>query len=122
MPAGRPRIQIDWEELDKLCGIQATEVEIAQWFGCTVDTIENACKRDKGVNFSEYFEQKRVPGKISLRRKQFQIAMDGNVTMLIWLGKQYLGQADKFSMTDQAGEGFTFSKDKKKVEPEDEES
>lgn len=34
--------------------------------------------------------------KISLRRKQIQLADDGDRTMLIWLGKQHLGQRDKF--------------------------
>jgi hypothetical protein len=32
--------------------------------------------------------------KIRLRRAQLRLAIDGNVTMLIWLGKQYLGQSD----------------------------
>tara|TARA_Y100001963_G_C6497774_1_gene316461 strand:- start:167 stop:364 length:198 start_codon:yes stop_codon:yes gene_type:complete len=32
--------------------------------------------------------------KIELRKKQWEVAMDGNVQMLIWLGKQYLGQRD----------------------------
>jgi hypothetical protein len=31
---------------------------------------------------------------MSLKRKQFDMAMKGNVTMLIWLGKQTLGQRD----------------------------
>ena len=34
-------------------------------------------------------------GKASLRRKQYEVAMGGNCTMLVWLGKQYLGQTDK---------------------------
>ena len=33
--------------------------------------------------------------KIELREKQWELAMMGNVQMLIWLGKQYLGQSDK---------------------------
>ena len=32
---------------------------------------------------------------MSLRRQQFKSAEAGNVTMQIWLGKQYLGQTDK---------------------------
>ena len=32
--------------------------------------------------------------KIDLKKKQWEVAMDGNVQMLIWLGKQYLGQQD----------------------------
>src|SRR5215468_6505612 len=30
--------------------------------------------------------------RIALRRRQFEADDDGNPTMLIWLGKQYLGQ------------------------------
>ena len=33
--------------------------------------------------------------KVAIKEKQFQVAMDdGNVQMLIWLGKQYLGQSE----------------------------
>ena len=32
--------------------------------------------------------------KIALREKQWEKAMSGDVKMLIWLGKQYLGQKD----------------------------
>lgn len=92
---GRPRIEIDWNEFDKLCGLQCSLEEIAGWFNCSVDTIENRVKEVHGITFSEYFKQKRSSGKISLRRKQYETAMSGNVSMLIWLGKQYLNQKDK---------------------------
>ena len=32
--------------------------------------------------------------KLSLRHWQFNAARGGNIQMLIWLGKQYLGQRD----------------------------
>ena len=32
--------------------------------------------------------------KLALRKKQFDVAMQGNVQMLIWLDKQYLEQSD----------------------------
>ena len=96
---GRPRIEIDWKELDKLCGLQCSLEEIAGWFNCSVDTIEARIKETHGMTFPEYFAQKRSGGKISLRRKQYETAMSGNVSMLIWLGKQYLGQVDKQETT-----------------------
>ena len=34
-------------------------------------------------------------GKASLRSAQFKAALAGNATMLIWMGKQLLGQRDK---------------------------
>ena len=35
-----------------------------------------------------------IEEKIALRIKQWEMAMDGDVRMLIFLGKQYLGQKD----------------------------
>jgi hypothetical protein len=92
---GRPLIEIRWDEFDKLCSLQCTLIEIAGWFNCSIDTIENKVKEAHSVTFSEYYAQKRSGGKVSLRRKQFETAMSGNPTMLIWLGKQYLAQSDK---------------------------
>lgn len=97
----RPKIKIDWTQFDKLCHIQCTIEEISAWFDCSVDTIERAVRREKKVGFAEYFGQKRKNGAISLRRKQYELAMNGNVTLLIWLGKQYLGQSDKLEQKSQ---------------------
>ena len=33
--------------------------------------------------------------RINLLKKQYDVAMSGNVSMLIWLGKNELGQVDK---------------------------
>lgn len=90
---GRPRVNIDKEQFEKLCAIQCTEQEIAGFFGCHIDTVNNWCKRTYKKTFSDIYEQKSVPGKISLRRTQFRLA-ERNATMAIFLGKQYLGQRD----------------------------
>jgi hypothetical protein len=43
----------------------------------------------------------KAEGNISLRRKQWQMAVEkGNVVMLIWLGKQMLGQVNERLDTD----------------------
>lgn len=39
-----------------------------------------------------------------LRREQYKAAMGGNTTMLIWLGKQLLGQSDKSEQTVKVDE------------------
>ena len=31
---------------------------------------------------------------VELGKKQWEVAMEGDVTMLVWLGKNYLGQTD----------------------------
>jgi hypothetical protein len=91
----RPRKELNWIELDKLCLIHATRKEISDWFECSEDTIDRRCQEEFGISFAAYYDQKSVNGKMSLRRKQYEQAMCGNTTMLLWLGKQYLGQKDK---------------------------
>tara|TARA_R100000808_G_C2132505_1_gene141436 strand:- start:744 stop:1115 length:372 start_codon:yes stop_codon:yes gene_type:complete len=89
----RPRKEIDWEEVDKLCALQCTLNEIAGWFDCSEDTIQRAIKREFDVSFAVYYKKKSSRGKISLRRSQFRLA-ENNASMAIWLGKQYLGQSE----------------------------
>lgn len=90
---GRPKKEIDAEQFKGLCNIQCTLPEIAGWFKCSEDTIERWCKRELKQTFAEAYKMYSVGGKISLRRSQFRMA-ESNVTMAIWLGKQYLGQKD----------------------------
>jgi hypothetical protein len=92
---GRPRKQIDWVQFDKLCFMFCTESEIASWFDCSIDTIENAVQREKGVRFADYYKQKSDGGKTAIRRAQLSTALGGSVAMQIWLGKQKLGQRDQ---------------------------
>ncbi len=92
---GRPKKEIDIKQFENLCGLMCTEEEIAGWFNCSVDTIERWCKREYKVTFAEIFKRLSSKGKLSLRRAQFRIAENGNATMAIWLGKQYLGQSDR---------------------------
>lgn len=94
MAKGRPRIEIDEEAFKKLCGIQCTLDEVASFFNCSPDTIERWCKRELKITFAEAFKKHSANGKISLRRWQFKMA-EHNVSMAIWLGKQYLGQTEK---------------------------
>lgn len=91
---GRPLTKIDKSQFEKLCSIQCTKEEIAGFFDCSEDTIEKFCKREYGETFTVVFKQKRQAGKISLRRSQWKLA-EKNVTMAIWLGKQYLGQKEQ---------------------------
>lgn len=98
---GRKPIPIDWEEVDKLCQIQCTQEEIASFFNCTIDTLNNRCKSENGKTFSEYSREKRECGKCSLRRAQWKLAQKGNATLLIWLGKNWLGQSDGDARTTE---------------------
>lgn len=91
----RPIVDLDSKQFEKLCGMHCTLEEIAGWFHCSEDTVERWVKRTYKKRFAEIYRQKRGAGSVSLRRKQMEIALAGNVTMLIFLGKQYCGQSDK---------------------------
>ncbi|MBP0977565.1 MAG: hypothetical protein J6P89_05235 [Oscillospiraceae bacterium] len=96
---GRPKKEINENEFAKLCRLQCTLIEIADFFDCSEDTIERWCKNtysdDKGnpLTFAEVYKKLSAGGKRSLRRYQFDLAKT-NATMAIWLGKQWLNQKD----------------------------
>lgn len=95
---GRPEKQIDKEQFEKLCGLQCTIEEFCCYFDCTDKTLAKWCKKTYGCGFSEVFNIKKGAGKISLRRKQFEVAIAGNPTMLIWLGRNMLNQTDRIDL------------------------
>ena len=84
----RPKkYNIDTKQLEKLAAFGCTDTEIASFFGCSTDLIRKS--------YSENLTKGRDAGKIRLRKLQWNAAEKGNVTMLIWLGKQVLGQVEK---------------------------
>lgn len=82
-------------QFEEMCNIQCTKDEICAIFQIDEKTLTKWCQETYSVGFSDIYKTKSSGGKMSLRRKQFQSAENGNVTMQIWLGKQYLGQTDK---------------------------
>ncbi len=93
----RKPVPIDLAELEKLAAMQCTEAEVAAWFskpGATL-TQQAVSKKLHQEPYKTTWESGKVKGKISLRRKQMQRAEAGDKTMLVWLGKQWLGQRDR---------------------------
>lgn len=83
----RPKkYDIDTEEVQKLAKYGMTNVEIADFFGCDESLIRKS--------YSEYLTKGRAEMKLRLRQLQWKSAEKGNAVMLIWLGKQMLGQSD----------------------------
>lgn len=83
----RPRLKIDPDQVEQLAAINCSLEEMGAVLGCSADTL--------GRRFADAIKRGRERGRMSLKRKQYELAMAGNVTMLIWLGKQLLGQSDK---------------------------
>lgn len=90
---GRPAFVIDFVKLKALSQIQCTDAEIAAVLGCSLPTFNRHKASDPRI--LETMEDGKSHGRMSLRRKQFELAMSGNPTMLIWCGKQTLGQRDR---------------------------
>ena len=88
---GRPSIQIDKKQFESLCSMMCTENEIAYWFKCSIDTINNWCKKEYSETFSDTYKKLSTGGKVSLRRNQFELSKK-SAAMAIFLGQQYLGQ------------------------------
>lgn len=92
---GRPYFLINEQGkimVQKLASFMCTDEEIASVLGVSVDVLTN--ERNKEA-FTECKKRGFESGKASLRRKQYEVAMGGNCSMLIWLGKQYLGQKEQ---------------------------
>lgn len=96
----RPKkYNIDEIQVVKLASYGCTNIEIANFFGCDESLIRKS--------YSEFLTKGRAEGKTNLRKWQYNVAKKGNVTMLIWLGKQVLGQSENpMVMEDELVEGF----------------
>lgn len=83
----RPRKVIDEALLRKLAVIHCTQEEMASVVGVSVDTLQR--------RYAAQIKSGRDEGKMSLRRKMWEMALNGNVSLLIWLSKNELGMSDK---------------------------
>jgi hypothetical protein len=98
---GRPKANIDWGEVDRYLQAQCDGTAIASILGIHPDTLYRACDEKYKMTFTAYSAIKKAEGVELLKAKQFQTAMEGNVTMQVWLGKQYAGQRDKIDNEHQ---------------------
>ena len=97
---GRPAktlTQDGWNLVATLSQFFATDEEIAvalsdEYESITEDTLKNEFNKE---SFLEYKTKGKCKGKTSLRSWQWANAKNGNTTMQIFLGKNYLGQSDR---------------------------
>lgn len=83
----RKKLDIEEWRVERLARHGMSNREIADFFACDESTIRG--------RFSAELTKGRANRKNLLRRCQWKAALNGNIAMLIWLGKQDLGQADK---------------------------
>jgi hypothetical protein len=106
MPDKRRNV-IDEKKLVQLASFGLTQRECAVLLECSVDTIQR--------NYRAQYEEGLARACGSLRRKQFELAIAGNATMLIWLGKNLLGQADKQEVTGKDGAPLMQTVDREEI-------
>jgi hypothetical protein len=83
---GKEKKIIDPKEVEKLASIGMKNSEIAEYLDIDDSTL--------GYNFKQELIKGRHNLKVSLRKAQISLALSGNATMLVWLGKNILGQSD----------------------------
>jgi len=74
------------DECYRLAMMGCPDREIAEWFDISESTLR--------YNFSSYLTKARAQLKQKLRQAQLRVAFEGNPTMLIWLGRNMLGQTE----------------------------
>lgn len=78
--------QLTADQIQKLASIGCTDSEI--------EAVAGISRRSLHRQFAQYIRKGREEGKVRLRQLQMKAAAAGNVAMLIFLGKNILGQRD----------------------------
>lgn len=94
-PFHRPLKHIDWDKVDVMLEAHCPGTEIAAYFAMHYQTFYDRVVKEKGMSFTEYQQQKQSKGKNNLRLAQYKKGLKGENQMLIWLGKNWLGQRDE---------------------------
>ena len=92
---GRPPITIDPKIVEAMAQAGAPNVEIADFLGCSVNTLTR--------RFVKILTKNRAGRKVRLRRLQWTAAEAGNPALLIWLGKQELAQREPKQELEHSG-------------------
>ena len=83
---GRDKIVVPEEQVLELAKLHCTNQEMADFFEVKLQTFMD--------NFRDIITKGRLVTKQRLRKAQLDLAMNGDRTMLIWLGRNILSQSD----------------------------
>ena len=86
---------INWELVNSALQAGCSGREIAAKLGMIDETLQRACRKKFGVMFSEYALAQKQHGDLLLKMKMFQLAMNGDKNMLIFLAKTRLGMVEE---------------------------
>ena len=104
---GRPKIEFDLKKVE-MCGLFGATYETMRWiFDCSYDTIRRNMQ-DETSDFCKAYKRGDANLNMKLSEAQINTALKGNPSMLIWLGKQRLGQKDTPEYTENSPVTVTF--------------
>lgn len=106
---GRPKLILNdaGEELiEKLYSVMCKDDEVEGIIGADIETLKAEHNIER---FSRAQKKGQSMAKNSLRRAQFKSALEGNVTMQIWLGKQILGQREPRDESERNDQNESFN-------------
>ena len=83
---GRNKTVIPEEQVMELSKLHCTNKEMADFFDVPLSTFTD--------NFRDIITKGRLDTKQRLRAAQLKLALNGDRTLLIWLGKNILGQSE----------------------------
>ena len=83
---GRNKTVIPEEQVAQLAQYHCTNKEMAEFFDVPLQTFSD--------NFRDIITKNRLITKQRLRKAQLDLALKGDKTMLIWLGRNMLGQTE----------------------------
>jgi len=90
----RQKKPIPEAQLRALCRMKPSKADVAAFFECSEDTIENRCKEYGDCSFSVFRAQSMVHTRFDMIRKAMKMA-ESNPTMMIFCLKNMAGWADK---------------------------
>ena len=84
---GRPELELDESQIERLAELQCSLKEIAYVMGCHTETLRR--------RYSDNIEAGKAQGKVKLRRAMFQNAVEKmNPALQIFLAKNLLNMSD----------------------------
>lgn len=99
-PGGRPRLEFNLKHVEYFGKLGLSFQDMAALLECDIHTVSDYMN-DQDSKFSKSYKRGAARTSEKIRARQIQLALDGHPTMLIWVGKNWLGQVDTPSTTVQ---------------------
>jgi hypothetical protein len=94
---GRPKIFINWEEVDDYCRAHCNGASIARLMGMSPQTFYKHVEAKHKKTFTQYMDEKKEEGASLIKYQIYKDALEGKHNGLdrIWWTKNCLGWTDK---------------------------